>query len=253
MAGNCARIRRAFVLGARTLRNILHAEEADVSKELDQFFKNCNLRYHGSKQRPDVGPPSRSSQGKIIPNGVQKMGGAKRSDMAKTEDVVASGREENTNESSTRSLTSVPSDEGALNFRETKTAVLNGSNGLLSHDSRHIDEGPIRGDATVSSTRNQQSTNGSTSPCSKHDSEEDEESSSQSSWKGEPMTASENATVLGVPDTKRGNLLSCQPGNLVSKLDYSLCDDFVSSFSNFFLILVSMYMSVLGRRLGSTV
>lgn len=195
MPGNCARIRRAFVLGARTLRSILHANEADVSTELYQFFKNCNLRYHGSYQRPDVAGP-RSWQGRL-PNGVHKFGGARRSDIAnaeRNEDVaqngdhprlynhllpvdhkeptvgetsspevleyagarilfpsaveLASGREENSNESA-GNLKPVPGEETALNFGETKVA-FNGSNGLRSH-SRRIDEEPmIRGDKTMS-------------------------------------------------------------------------------------------------------
>ncbi|KAG0604768.1 hypothetical protein M758_9G006000 [Ceratodon purpureus] len=78
--GNCARIRRAFVHGARTMRSILHASEAEFSSELNQFFKNCNSR---SNQRLDVAGPRSSWQPKLA-NGVHKIGGAKR-DTAKTE------------------------------------------------------------------------------------------------------------------------------------------------------------------------
>jgi len=337
MSGNCARIRRAFVLGARTLRGVLHASEADVSTELYQFFKNCNLRYNVSYQRPDVAGP-RSSQGIKIPNGVQRMGGAKRSDIEKidrNEDIVlhasvsqngdhspqarlyhnllpvdpkvreashealgsdgeyegapilspsavelASGGDESSKESA-GNLISVPGEERAtLNFRESKIA-FNGPNGdVMFHDSHHIDEEPIRGAEIISKrilsqigslqivcdrlpvrpgvygenelspvtfserdgsghkTRegleglvadmgvtgvlkqvttangNQHSTNGSTSPCSKIDSEEEEESSSQSSSSKGEVAASENCTVLGVPDPEGGLLpLSCRPGN----------------------------------------
>jgi len=90
MSGNCARIRRAFVLGARTLRGILDGSEADVCSVLDQFFKNCTERYDGTTPRPDVAVP-RSWPETRIPNGVQRMacmGGGRRSDTARNGNFV---------------------------------------------------------------------------------------------------------------------------------------------------------------------
>ncbi|XP_024360835.1 uncharacterized protein [Physcomitrium patens] len=77
--GNFARIRRAFDFGARTLRRVLSCTEEDVPAELEQFFKNCNLRLHGGYQRPDVASP-RPCRTKAS-NAAQKIGCAKREAM----------------------------------------------------------------------------------------------------------------------------------------------------------------------------
>ena len=223
MSGNCARIRKAFDLGAQTIRKILNASEADFSTELNRFFKNCNLR---SCHRPDVfAVPSPKSWQPKAPNSVQKSGGAKR-------DATRADRNEcSHSQNSGDFLLQQVSDLGMeYEGDELSPRIFNERNssgykprGKSERRDFILESTGVSKQVTMSNGNHgtQPCTNGSTSSSSRNDSEEEDECSFQSSSKGEAIASEYSSSIMvsecrgSLAPVKEGLLpLPCRPGNL---------------------------------------